>query len=538
MKTFNRLFSFVLAVSMMLALVGCGTGGGNEPAGSLPNDDSSVVSGDGAGPDSSTPTDDGQGEELIDPNATTLGTDDGNSTTDQDGNDTTTTGQDGNDTTTTGQVESNGKTTGNGGKVTTTTKAPTPSYTIASNQEKKFASLKGTTISVMLQTRLNEDTQEIIDVMKNKYGVKEVKTTILSYLDMQNKIAAMVASKTAPDICYFSEVLGMRYVYTNIIQPVDKYIDKADPAWDYHGSTLLYGLKGQTYGMMTYLDQNYYVYYNKTLFKELGITDPYELYKAGKWNFKTFRETAKAATIKKGGETTCYGLKTWNPTVFMMANGATGVSIDSNNKWSVSLSNDKAAMEALQLVRDMAADGSYVLDGNGYVDFYKRGCAMHIERPWNAIGIYEYYSRMKDEIGMVPVPQGEQAKGVYAPCGRDGLAVPMNCQNPLGGVAWIYELNRAGVENEKSTDPKKVAEINRTMSPEHRKIRDAYVAKARPLYSNMDGLAGWWDGEQNRSVFWNKFIVDKTQPTAAVDSLESLLTASLKKTVGSTNVKK
>ena len=51
----------------------------------------------------------------------------------------------------------------------------------------------------------------------------------------------------------------------------------------------------------------------------------------------------------------------------------------------------------------------------GYTEFKNRKVAMFAERPWNAIGAYDYYHTMKDEIGIVPVPKGPNADKVYAP---------------------------------------------------------------------------------------------------------------------------
>ena len=40
-----------------------------------------------------------------------------------------------------------------------------------------------------------------------------------------------------------------------------------------------------------------FVYYNKDLFDELSLPDPYELYKNGEWTYEKLREIAQKATV-------------------------------------------------------------------------------------------------------------------------------------------------------------------------------------------------------------------------------------------------
>ncbi|MDR1892192.1 MAG: extracellular solute-binding protein [Oscillospiraceae bacterium] len=408
-------------------------------------------------------------------------------------------------------------------------------YTLTTEQEKKFASLRGTTMTYMQQTSVLSDyDKKMNQLMLDKYGVT-MKPVVMSWAEMRTKIASLVASKTAPDFVSFSDVVMMRYVSTNIAQAIDSYLVKDDGVWSRGGHSDFMTVNSKTYGVGEYRDQTYYVYYNQTLFDELRIKTPYDYYAEGNWNFENFRKAAREATVKKGNVVETYGVVTWNPTVFLMANGASGI-VNSGGKWSVSL-GDTASMNALQLVRDIAADGSFSNAIDGYTGFLKRQNAMLIERPQNAIGAYDYYNVMKDKIGMAPMPKGPDVSGYYAPSTIDGYFVPLGSVNPLAAVAFMYEKRRVEIEEEVSTDPEMVAKKNRVMSEEHRKIRDGYMTKATQITTDLDGLSDWWDGASNRPKFWNKLIVDHSQPAQAVDSMKSMVLDCLKKTVGGTNVK-
>ena len=121
----------------------------------------------------------------------------------------------------------------------------------------------------------------------------------------------------------------------NLIQPVSSIVNFKDAMWDkasQEGSTY----KGQVYGINTVKAQAvspYIVYYNKTLFQENGLKTPFEYYKEGNWNWKTFLEVATKLTKDTDGDGKVdqYGFN-WggNPTTFMVHNGGNIVNVKSD----------------------------------------------------------------------------------------------------------------------------------------------------------------------------------------------------------------
>lgn len=425
-----------------------------------------------------------------------------------------------------------------------TSSASTPSFNdpnaggtkLTTEQEKKFASIKGSTVKVMvLGQKVTDEEKSFTNFFKEKYGCK-VERVVLTWNEFVEKAPSLVAARTAPDFCITQSTTGLRYAFSGISQPLDSMLVKSDPVWQYNGKFGdHYIFNGKTHAVQNTSDNKYgafWVYYNKTLFKEKKIKDPYtDYYLKNNWNFETFREVAKAATIKQGNNVQTYGVSCWSPMVFLMANGVKGITVDSNNKWSIDM-NSKAAINGLQLVRDISADGSYGASG-GYTEFYSRKTAMIIERPGNAIGNYDYYNRMRDEIGMVPMPKGPDVSKYHVPMGVQGYFVPTGAKNPLGGLAWAYEQIKYTKERYK-TDTKM---INKNMSAEHRAIADAHLKNAVLVDSHLDGLVDWYDGANNRESFWQPIRNQYKQPTQVIDSLYGLIKTSLEKTVGKNNIK-
>lgn len=68
-------------------------------------------------------------------------------------------------------------------------------------------------------------------------------------------------------------------------------------------------LDGKTYGMCAEpLEQRMFVTFNKRIFKENNLDDPYELAKAGNWTWEKFTEYAKKCTrYDSSGKITQYG---------------------------------------------------------------------------------------------------------------------------------------------------------------------------------------------------------------------------------------
>ena len=412
----------------------------------------------------------------------------------------------------------------------TTTKTKTSAYTLDTVQEKKFASLKGTTIHITTSGKQPSDGQKkVMTTMQNKYGVK-FETQILGWEESQTKMGQMVAAGNPPDIGSFSEVLALRYIYANIAQPIDDYIVRDD---EYAKQMRLevYTINDKLYGVPAGYFQEYYLYYNKTLFKEYGLKDPYtEYYLKDNWNYNTFLALCKSATkYEADGKTLKFaGVGTWNYAVFMMANGGTGICPDGKGGFEVVI-DKPAEMAGLQLLYDLV-EANALYTGDSYTGFRQRKNAMLIERPAHAIGQFDYYNRMDDEIGMVPLPKGPNVSQYHVPITCDGYFVPRNANNPLGGAAFIYESAKQNLIEEHTTEPAALKKRRENISDEHLAIRDEYLKSAVPVYTHMEGLAGWWSGERDK--MWNQIVVDKKKPAEVVDSIKGILKSALKRTIG------
>lgn len=402
-------------------------------------------------------------------------------------------------------------------------------------QEKKFASLKGSTVRVIIEAipPTGSDADIRYKYMEKKYGVKIV-FVVMTRTEVHTKLAQMVAANDVPDSVTTDEDTFLRYVYANLIQPLSINI-VADSTWNAE-ALKMYTTNSKVYAIAESSPKEtlstYMVWFNKTLFKERNVKNPYDHYKAGTWNMSQFVQTCKDIKIFRADGTTIqtYSVGGWYLLAFLLANGGKLIN-ETKPGVFVSTLSSPAEMSGLQTLYELFnASNPLYSSEDAYTGFRQRKIAMHIERPDNAIGAFDYYNKMDDEIGMAPMPMGMDGK-YYAPVGFYGRCVPRNAKNPLGGLMVAYETYQ--LSHDARINPKTAYDLEqrrKSMSDEHFAIYSDYMKKATQIYTMQESLSGWW--ESNRGKFWNYIQAGKTPPAQLVDTLNGLLKDSIRRTTG------
>lgn len=124
-----------------------------------------------------------------------------------------------------------------------------------------------------------------------------------SYTD---KLQLMLASRTAPDVLradhYYFPALARKEYFL----PLDPLVASEPDEFlaDYVPVAVDEGRwQGKLYGMNV-LFGAMQIYYNKSLFKEAGLPDPYQVYRQGKWTWETFVDHATRLTKREGDRKT------------------------------------------------------------------------------------------------------------------------------------------------------------------------------------------------------------------------------------------
>ncbi|SFJ33564.1 extracellular solute-binding protein [Paenibacillus sp. UNC496MF] len=182
------------------------------------------------------------------------------------------------------------------------------------------------------------------------------------------------------------------------------------------------------------------MFYNRDLFKKLGLPDPQDLYAGGQWNWDKFLEVAKQATTdtNNDGKPDTWGFSDWAPGAardFGVTNGALFV----NDDLTVGFTDPKM-IETLEFINRLYNKENVVKvkkgDKNSWdeTSTFKDGdVAMSSNFDWNVGGL-------PFEVGVVPNPQGPSGDGkfTYANTAQNGWVIPKGVKDPQI-VYQIYE---------------------------------------------------------------------------------------------------
>lgn len=283
--------------------------------------------------------------------------------------------------------------------------------------------------------------------MEKKYNTK-IEWIVVPWGEGQSKIAAGALSGEAPaDFVLMNMYLAFpSLAEKGYLRTVDDVFNFDDPKWP--SSLRRSGAyKDKVYGVVENIDSGAGMYYNRTMLKKLGLTDPHDLVKKDEWNWDHFKEMAKKATqdLNGDGKIDQWGIVSYAPIFSRQA-------IYSNNGSIVETKDDKLtftmgepnAMEALRFVYDLFATDKVIMPNkNGSMADYEDTQAMfNTGKALFVTGeIWEAWGRkdMADEFGYVYFPKGPKGTDYASP--NPGMAMwfmPANVKKAKE-KAQIYE---------------------------------------------------------------------------------------------------
>lgn len=175
------------------------------------------------------------------------------------------------------------------------------------------------------------------------------------------KLRLMLASGSAPDIMRVDHYDFPSLVPRGYFRDVTELADN-DPEFslsDFHPAAVREDrYRGRLYGVNVQWG-TVICYYNKDLFAQALLPDPYELWKQGRWTWDTFEQCAAALTLQKDGKTVQYGFNmpgvgsggvtNWSWFLWVWGQGGEMLSDDG----STCLLDSPQTMAAFQRYRDL-----------------------------------------------------------------------------------------------------------------------------------------------------------------------------------------
>ncbi len=161
-----------------------------------------------------------------------------------------------------------------------------------------------------------DETQAAAVLFKQVYGIPEMGNNDygqfsnsifdwknVNYADRYTQLAKDVTNGDSPDIFQF-EITNFPYTACKgLFQPIDDYIDFSNPMWDSNRETMeQFKWDNKSYCAITALNLDQVLFYRRSVVSEAGLTDPYELVKAGNWNWNTFLEMCSQFSDPEAGK--------------------------------------------------------------------------------------------------------------------------------------------------------------------------------------------------------------------------------------------
>ena len=144
--------------------------------------------------------------------------------------------------------------------------------------------------------------QAAVELFEQKYGGTVTLYETLAP-DLSENLAGYI--KNGEGIDLIPDYLMLSQLTAGELQPVDSYIDLNSDIWQNTKKAMeAYNFGGKHYELVTGVSPAYYCFYNKKTIEEHGFDDPWELYKAGNWNWDTF-ESMLSDFVNQGGLGLC-----------------------------------------------------------------------------------------------------------------------------------------------------------------------------------------------------------------------------------------
>lgn len=288
---------------------------------------------------------------------------------------------------------------------------------------------KGKTVRILtwwtISSKSNAFEQAVIDKMKKELGItlKVVTTTQELY---QTKLTSMIASNDSPDLAFMDSTSFPIMILKNKVVPLDTNIIDLKNDKEISVSTMdNFKWDGKYYGincMGNWQGGPYLLYYNKTAIRQKGYKTPYELYKAGKWNWDTFAELAKNMTDKTKNY---YGFGCEDPDQVAFLDSIRTDFVKYSGTTIINNLDDPNLTKVLTFLSNLRANGYMAPENNGGASDKR---AMTVKGTW-AMQSSQADSMWGDSCEAVPVPSPAGQKQVIASDARV-LCVCRGSKNP------------------------------------------------------------------------------------------------------------
>lgn len=312
--------------------------------------------------------------------------------------------------------------------------------------------------------------------------VRFIMAPMSSYFD---KLGIMLASGTAPDVFRVFPTYFAHYAKVGYLKHLDPLM-AADPGYnpdDFFKQARDVGLyKGNHYALGVIFGRSL-IYYNKTLFKEAGVEEPWKTFQEGRWDWDEMLTKAKTLTkYDENGRPTQFGMNfpggTWHILSMIQSNGGEALNEDNTE----CLLDSPMAVEMVRWTQDLVEKWRVAPTPEqatmGIFSFESGKLAMEMDSSGET-------PRLRDAIKDFDWDVAPMPYGAAGPSGGFGAhCLVMNAKTEKTDAAWRFMTFVTGPEAEHL-----LAVEERRCMPTRRALAfsEEYLSSEEPPF-NMDAF--------------------------------------------------
>ena len=303
----------------------------------------------------------------------------------------------------------------------------------------------------------------LAEMLAERFGgtiTTEITSSGSAYFD---KLGVLVASGLSPDIVRYDDMAYPMGVSKNMFTALDDWLDMDAPLWASEKDVIeSFNYLGKHYYYPSDVESKFSIIYNRLALEEAGLSDPYELYVNGEWDWDAF-ESMMSQWQRLGPNYTGFTGGSYSAMVFANTTGVkiidmTGSQIINNMKNT----DVQRTMDWLSGLKKLGYIGDGFVDpGEAFVDGKLLFLGMGLTWGFESAQESFFKKGLEGDFAALPFPRDPQSDRYYMSAQSFGFMVPAGAQNVQGAVDWIlcgriYESDPQTIAEERTekTDAK------------------------------------------------------------------------------------
>ncbi|MGN0688042.1 MAG: ABC transporter substrate-binding protein, partial [Oscillospiraceae bacterium] len=270
------------------------------------------------------------------------------------------------------------------------------------------------------------------------------------------KLATLIAADDSPDLMTYEPLAFPYGVSRNMFEPLEDYFDIDDPLWsDMRRIIESYEYNGHYYYFPHRIVTSFALNYNRKTVEQAGMTDPYELYRAGEWTWDAWREMMITFCNQSDDNIGFYGTDTMISS-FIHTTGTPIIEMNSDGSIVNNLKHPDIT-RAVEYFAELGRNGLLYPSDHPHGDWVSpqiwaklsdKILFLGMEPEWTYIAATEEIQNPKgvdndihdtiSDFAFVPFPRDVNAGAYYTSTGTFGYMIPKGAKNASGAVEFIY----------------------------------------------------------------------------------------------------